>query len=389
MGSALTDDWLQQATSALRRGDFTDAWKRLEARAAVAPLDRQGQWLAAQICKRMGNPAGEAAALKAILADSPRDIAALLAMGQHFAGIGKDRAAMSWFTAAMRQAAVSTVPDALVPLLRQAETFCLDAQTRFADQLTAELDRQGITDKGQSPAIRYALDMLFGRAQLYLQQPSMFYYPGLTQRPFFDRSIFPWVAEMESRAGALRDEFLALDNDAHFEPYVTDSGERPAPNNPLLNDPAWGAAYLLNAGERNAALADRCPRTMAALAAAGQPVIPQRAPMALYSRLQPGAHIRPHHGLLNTRLICHLPLIAPDGCALRVGPETRPWRFGEMLIFDDSIEHEAWNRSDSDRVVLLFEIWRPDIGAQERETLSRLFAAIDTVDPTMGQEGAA
>ena len=118
--------------------------------------------------------------------------------------------------------------------------------------------------------------------------------------------------------------------------------------------------------------------SLAALAHAPQPVIPGRAPLALFSRLTPGTHIQPHHGLLNTRLICHLPLIVPDGCGLRVGAETRSWREGEMLIFDDSFEHEAWNRGASDRTILLFEIWRPDIDVDERAQLTRIFAAIDT-----------
>lgn len=103
--------------------------------------------------------------------------------------------------------------------------------------------------------------------------------------------------------------------------------------------------------------------------------------MALWSLLKPGTHIQPHHGLLNTRLICHLPLLAPSDCALRVGAETRAWRTGEMLIFDDSVEHEAWNRSTETRVVLLFEVWRPEILPEEREALARLFEAIDQFGP--------
>ncbi|MBU1257181.1 MAG: aspartyl/asparaginyl beta-hydroxylase domain-containing protein, partial [Alphaproteobacteria bacterium] len=106
-----------------------------------------------------------------------------------------------------------------------------------------------------------------------------------------------------------------------------------------------------------------------------------RSPMALWSLLKPGTHIQPHHGLLNTRLICHLPLLAPSDCALRVGAETRAWRTGEMLIFDDSVEHEAWNRSAETRVVLLFEVWRPEILPEEREALTRLFEAIDQFGP--------
>jgi len=81
--------------------------------------------------------------------------------------------------------------------------------------------------------------------------------------------------------------------------------------------------------------------------------------------------------MLNTRLICHVPLIAPPGCTLRVGSETREWQEGKALIFDDSFEHEAWNRGTSTRIVLLFEIWRPEIGESERAELVTLFEAID------------
>ncbi len=73
----------------------------------------------------------------------------------------------------------------------------------------------------------------------------------------------------------------------------------------------------------------------------------------------------------------HIPLIAPPDCALRVGSETRAWEDGKALIFDDSFEHEAWNRSDRTRIILLFEIWRPEIGPAEREELTLLFEAID------------
>jgi aspartyl/asparaginyl beta-hydroxylase (cupin superfamily) len=98
--------------------------------------------------------------------------------------------------------------------------------------------------------------------------------------------------------------------------------------------------------------------------------------MALFSLLRPGTHIQPHHGLLNTRLICHLPLIAPPGCRLRVGGEVRSVEPGKALIFDDSFEHEAWNDGAETRVVLLFEIWRPEITAKERQALTAMFEAI-------------
>src|SRR5207248_7160597 len=92
-----------------------------------------------------------------------------------------------------------------------------------------------------------------------------------------------------------------------------------------------------------------------------------RTPAVLFSRLEPGAHIPPHNGMLNCRLICHLPLIVPAGCWLRVGNETREWEDGKLLIFDDSIEHEARNPSGEIRIILLFDIWRPELSEAERQ----------------------
>jgi aspartyl/asparaginyl beta-hydroxylase (cupin superfamily) len=78
--------------------------------------------------------------------------------------------------------------------------------------------------------------------------------------------------------------------------------------------------------------------------------------------------------MYNCRLICHLPLIVPPDCRFRVGNEVREWEEGKLLIFDDTIEHEAWNESDEDRIVLIFDIWRPELTEQERFELTALFS---------------
>jgi aspartyl/asparaginyl beta-hydroxylase (cupin superfamily) len=66
-------------------------------------------------------------------------------------------------------------------------------------------------------------------------------------------------------------------------------------------------------------------------------------------------------------LIVHLPLIVPDGCWFRVGAERREWRSGEAFVFDDTIEHEAWNGSGAPRAVLILDIWSPFLSDAERE----------------------
>ena len=85
-----------------------------------------------------------------------------------------------------------------------------------------------------------------------------------------------------------------------------------------------------------------------------------------FSALGGGAHLKPHCGSTNCRLTCHLPLLVPPGCSIRVGDEERPYREGECMVFDDSYEHEVWHRGPpgSTRVVLLIRFWHPDIPPQ-------------------------
>ncbi len=94
--------------------------------------------------------------------------------------------------------------------------------------------------------------------------------------------------------------------------------------------------------------------------------------------LSPRTHIPAHTGSANTRLIVHLPLILPENCRFRVGAETRPWRPGEAWVFDDTIEHEAWNDSDETRVIPVFNIWNPLLSEAERALVTEMMAAYST-----------
>ncbi len=333
--------------------------------------------LMAQACNRLGDLDGEKAALLRLLDANPRDLPALLAMGQNAMARQDERQATSWFRTAIAQAQAHGAPPALQPLLERAQAQVAQTGRRFEDHLTA-----AVADLPPLPRIAQATDLLLGKSQIYLQQPNMFYFPGLPQRAFYERSEFDWAPAVEAMTGEMVEELAAVRaQEAEFAPYVQTSPDRPAPNNALRDDPSWGAFYFWRDGKMVEENAARCPAVMAALELVPRPFIGSRSPMALWSLLKPGTHIAPHHGLLNTRLICHLPLIVSEDGALRVGAETRAWRPGELLIFDDSVEHEAWNRGSRTRVVLLFEIWRPEIGAEERTALTRLFEAIDRYGP--------
>lgn len=366
------------AAACFRRGDRAGARAQLDALARLPDGSGTPWLLLGQIERALGDDGAADRAFVRHLENAPRDLTALLLLGELRASRGDDRAAGSFYQAALNVASQPGIspPAEMMPMLRAAQMFQAKAAARFTEHLQTAIYASPGSVGGR---VRAALDLLLGRNELYLQQPSMFYFPGLPQRPFFERHEFAWLADVEAETFAIRAELEALLADGSgFEPYVQRNPDRPPPANPLLNDPSWSAQYLWQSGAPVEPAASSCPAAMAALSSVPIPVIASRSPMALFSVLRPGAHIRPHHGLLNTRLICHLPLVVPDGCALRVGAETRTWEEGRMLIFDDSFEHEAWNRGSGTRVILLFEIWRPEIEAEERQALTGIFEAIDT-----------
>ena len=372
----------QRGIAALRQGDATTARACFADIAADPPAGMPPPWfMLSQACHALNDGAGEETALTALLASDPRHLGGLLLMAALKANGGDTRAASSFYTTALAVAhhtGAAQVPQGLVPLLEQAERFLQQAQAEYGRFLTEHLAASGVGTGSLSPRVDAALDLLLGRKQLYVQEPTSFYFPGLPQRQFYESTEFGWAAALEAAAPAMTAELEALleHQQTGFSPYVRTRTDRPAPANPLRDDPSWGAHYLWEDGAMVPDHAAQAPATMRALELPPIPVIAQRSPMALYSLLRPGTHIQPHNGMLNTRLICHLPLITNDQCALRVGNETRSWQPGRLMIFDDSIEHEAWNRGSSTRIILLFEIWRPEINADERRALTAIFEAI-------------
>lgn len=208
--------------------------------------------------------------------------------------------------------------------------------------------------------------------------PANYCYPGLGETEFFDPMLFPWVKEIEANWGEIFLEFEALlkGQHAHLLPYIQYPKNAPLKQWEALNhNDSWRAAHLFQNGVTNRVNAKNCPTTTRLLSQLPQPSIPGSGPNAMFSLLAPHTHIPPHTGINNARLVCHLPLIVPEGCWFRVGAQTRQWEPGRLLIFDDTIEHEAMNPSDQLRVVLIFDIWHPALDDREKDGISALIAA--------------
>jgi len=312
-------------------------------------------------------------------APAATQIQTLLDQGDGYAAKDDVRAAASYYQAALKAAQQGGAIDpAMHGRLTAAAGYVRETAEAYKQSLRAVIadrpDRSGCTDR-----LRHAVEILTGERELFLQGPSVLYFPYLANRQFFERDEFDWVPALEAETPAIRAELEAvIAEGADFRPYVEDDPDRPRREfHGLHGDPSWTALYLWRDGRPVEANARRCPRTMAALERVPMTHIGAKTPSVLFSKLTPGAHIPPHRGMLNCRLIAHLPLIVPDGCWLRVGNETRAWEEGKLLIFDDSFEHEAKNESGETRIVLLFDLWRPELNDDEKAGISDIFDTID------------
>ena len=157
---------------------------------------------------------------------------------------------------------------------------------------------------------------------------------------------------------------------SRLRPSVDQRGE-------LTTGGSWDAYFFYADGERVEPHHAACPHASAVLAQLPLDHVRDHGPEVCFSIMRPGAHILPHRGVTNARAVLHLGLEIPDGCALNlVGVEQLHWQPGRCFAFDDTYEHEAWNRSGSTRTVLLGDIWNPYLRAAEREALAALVAAI-------------
>ncbi len=365
--------------AALRRGDGAGARQAFADIVASGRATPQIFLFLAQACDRLDDRPAARAALAEVLKADPLNPWALVLHGELMTRDGDDRGAVGWYERALSAANGRQLPPDLVARLQRADAERQAASRRFRASMDAALAGARVADAG--PRFAEALQIVAGEVQPMLQEPTSFYFPGLPQIAFYDPADFAWAAGLAAAHAAIAAEAAAVLADrAGVAPYVERPVDRPAKAHALLEDPRWSAFHLVKGGEVVAENAARCPATMAAIADLPIPRIAGRSPMVLFSILAPGTHIPPHNGMLNTRLICHLPLIVPPDCALRVGNHVRAVRAGEVLIFDDSIEHEAWNRSDAMRAILLFEIWRPELTAAERDALTVMYESVTRYD---------
>ena len=339
-------------------------------------------WLnLARVCRGLCDHVAEEAALEKALGIEPRYVPALLQKGELMERLGRSKAAAILYGAAIDcvDSGVKVGPQ-LEPAIDHARTVRgasnaeLDA---FLEEELAEPHAQHAARDLQR--FQACHDIYLGKRKIYYSQPTALMFPYLQPLEFFPRTLFPWLPLLEDNTEDIAAEALAvLDAErAEFRPYIDAAESAPIDQwRPLNHSLKWSVYHLLHDSRPICAHLQKCPKTAAVLQQLPLCDIERYAPGAYFSVLQPHTRLPPHTGTTNTRSIVHLPLVVPPGCGFRVVSQTREWRRGEAWVFDDSIEHEAWNDSDEVRIILLFDIWNPLLTQAEQAMVRALTIGI-------------
>ena len=341
------------------------------------------------------------AQLRAAIAIFPEAPILHLELGEIFAQLGNvDAATRAYYRAVMKARAKglwldeATVAPAILPQVLRAMQFVERHRDGVLQALLEPLyARFGKAELSRvTQALNIYLNLDATKPANPAQRPLFLYVPGLTETPYLDAACFPWInAALAARVGIIEEARAVLERRNGLQPflnalpgqnldaYLGASPQNGAPLQTHLNltpKPSWDAHFFYRHGQAVPENLAASPATAALLAQMPLVKIAEHAPEICFSVLAPGTHIKLHTGVTNLRVVAHLPLILPGNCALKVAGIERAWRIDEVLVFDDTFEHEAWNRSEGIRVILLMDAWHPDLSAPERIAFAELVEKI-------------
>lgn len=371
---------IQQAQLLFQQSRPEQALKILRAAEAAGARDAAIPLNIGLALRMLGDFAGALVEVERALALDPYDFLALLSKGKLLELLGRRNAAAKVYVNALKiMPPEDRLPSSLKSAVTAARGVVAARNNALAEHLRQATEPLKEAFSGENfTRFDECLDIFSGLRKAYVHEPLLLNFPRLPAIPFFDRAHFPWLAELEAATPDIRDELMRLlrEDQDRFRPYIQFSPGAPVNQWVDLNhSPSWSTLFLWENGDQNPAICDKCPKTTALLSLLPMAVQPGLAPTAMFSALAPRTKIPPHTGSTNARSIVHLPLVLPPDCRFRVGNETRDWRMGEAWVFDDSIEHEAWNDSDELRVILIFDIWNPLLSEAERALVTALLGA--------------
>jgi aspartate beta-hydroxylase len=326
----------------------------------------------ASTLRALGKRNEEREALEKALALEPRHLASLLQKGSLLEESGDPRnAARVWQNALATIKPGTSPPATAQELLAHAKAAVAADQAALATAMEERLGEIRNKHAGQSHRrFDQCLEMITGQRSAYFPRPTFMYFPEIPAIEYFERADFPWLDAIEAATDDIRQELtnVLISDRAGLQAYIDYPAGVPLDQWKELNrSRRWSAYFLWNQSVPQPSHIARCPKTSAVLGLAPRCDVAGRAPTAFFSILDAKTTIPAHVGVTNTRVTVHLPLIVPPGCRFRVGGTTREWVEGKAWVFDDTIEHEAWNDSETPRAILIFDVWNPFLSEAERD----------------------
>jgi hypothetical protein len=292
--------------------------------------------------------------------------------------------------------------------------------TILAGYSTTSIKRSDDQTNRSSPSL---CDVIQGpsllRTQVARPHPSLLFLPGLRSIPFWtseedasektkqiaynDPTVRYVVDFLENNVDIIRDEYMQV------APTLPSDYDETGHSKDTLHSGKWEWHSYMNKGSIQGHFCTHFPKTSALLHEGLRKHTEENGGLkkvgendkndilypnllfegtpfgfCFFSTLSGKSKIQAHTAPMNLRLRVHLPLIVPlakngsadDGrpaCGIRVGPFVREWKDGSAMVLDDAYNHEVWNDTDDPRVILLVDIWHPDIPAAEKKAIVDLF----------------
>ena len=379
------------ALAALQRRDCPRAVRMLEHAVAAHPQDFHSRFHLGRACDQAGELPRALLEYERALQMDPSAYAARLYCAHALDRSGERQRALDYYVRALAMAQrqgrwldPESTPANLRSMVEHAVRLVRDTKRAIADSVFCRL--RAAYGEAQLTRVARALRIYLREQVAHYpdprQQPTFFYMEGLPPSPYLDRKLFPWIEALEAQAPAIREELLRLlpSSAGRERVFLSDEVERVNLRGEHAS-PGWNGYYFYRHGQRRDDNFAACPVTAVAIDALPLSRVSGHGPEVLYSVFTPGTHLLPHRGVTNTRLVGHLPLLVPRDCALNVGGELHQWQNGRVVVFDDTYEHEAWNRSDQIRVVMIFDIWNPHLTEVERIAVAELIAQMGALQP--------
>ena len=230
------------------------------------------------------------------------------------------------------------------------------------------------------------------RTPVHRPSPSLLFLPGLRSIPMWtslsnegvnrvayqDPTVSQVVDYLEGNVDRIRDEYLEVASSVKSDYLVNDHSK--------LHEGEWDWHSYMNKGSVQGHFANHFRETATILQKLRKDhILFEGTPFGFcfFSSLHGNSRIKAHSSPINLRLRIHLPLVVPIGtvsagsnelkCGIRVGSVVKPWTQDKALVLDDAYDHEVWNETDETRVLLLVDIWHPDVTMAERQEIVGMF----------------